>query len=183
MANKTKLNRKVIDEIVELLKLRLTWIQIADAVGVTVQTLKNWRNLGLEAREQGKRNIYCELVDRIDAARTEMIKGYSQNVRNAALHESETVTTEVVEHKDGSISKKTTTKTEPPNATLAMKILGMEMPEVWAENQNVNVNWQQTLESQGQDPDGIKAIVKAYLEQRKAEGTDDATAATTDDTA
>ena len=62
MANKTKLNRKVIDEIVELLKLRLTWIQIADAVGVTVQTLKNWRNLGLEEREQGKRNIYCELV-------------------------------------------------------------------------------------------------------------------------
>ena len=58
MANKTKLNRKVIDEIVELLKLRLTWIQIADAVGVTVQTLKNWRNLGLEEREQGKHNIY-----------------------------------------------------------------------------------------------------------------------------
>ena len=174
MANTTILNRKMIIEIVELLKLRMTWTQIAEAIGVTVQTLKNWRNAGLQAREKKERGIFRELVDAIDVAQTELIKGYSKNVRNAALYGSETETVEEIVHKDGSITSKTVTKKEPPDAKLALKILGMEMPEVWGETHNVVVDWKENLEKQGHDPKKIKALVKVYMKQR-AEGTADDT--------
>lgn len=180
MANKTKLNRKMIAEIVALLKLRMTWTQIAKAVGVTVQTLQNWRNAGIQAREEDRRNIYRELVDAIDQARTALFKEYAGVIRNEILHGKETYTEKEIHHKDGSIVVEKITKKEPPNTTLGLKVLGMEMPEVWAEQQTVNVNWQDTLQAQGHDPDKVKAIVKAYLTERTAQESEDVTA---DDTA
>ena len=170
---KKKLTQNMIPQIVEMVKLRMRWTLIASALGVSDRTLQRWRNQGIADRENGKSTNCRKLVDALETARTEMIKGYSQNVRNAALHKSETVTTEVVEHKDGSIYEKTTTKIEPPNATLALKILGMELPEVWGEQHNVNVNWQETLESQGKDPEKVKAIIKEFIEASKSEEAED----------
>ena len=191
MANKTKLKRKMIAQIAELVKLRMPWNQISAAIGVTYATLKNWRDWGIKAREENKRGIYRELVDAIDQARTELFESYARNVQNEALHGKETETEREIHHKDGSIVIEKTTKKEPPNAMLALKILGMEAPEIWAENQNIRVNWQETLESQGQDPDGVKGLIKTYLEMRavntsedasETDAEDDATPSTTTDT-
>ena len=191
MANKTKLKRTMIDQIVDLVKLRMPWNQIADAIGVTYATLKNWRNSGIEARAENKRTLHRELVDAIDQARTELFESYAAVIQNEALHGKETETEREIHHKDGSIVIEKTTKKEPPNAMLALKILGMEAPEIWAENQNIRVNWQETLESQGQDPDGVKGLIKTYLEMRavktsedipETDGEDDATPSPTKDT-
>ena len=187
MSRKKKLTQDMIPQIVEMVKLRMPWVMIASALGFTDKTLQRWRTQGLEDRENGKSTNCRKLVEALETARKELIKGYSVNVRNEALHGKETVTTEVVEHKDGSIYEKTTTKKEPPNATLALKILGMELPEIWAENHNLNVNWQETLKAQDHDPDKIKEMIKTYLENRKkdnesdTEESDDADT-TTDDT-
>ena len=74
MANTTKLSRKMIAEIVEMLKLRMTWTQIAEAIGVTVQTLKNWRNQGYADHDNGVPTIYRKLVDAIDTAKASSFK-------------------------------------------------------------------------------------------------------------
>ena len=180
-----RLHKDMIPQIVEMVKLRIPWVTIASALGVSDRTIQRWRVEGIADRENGKSTNCRKLVEALETARTEMIKGYSENVRNEALHGKETVTTEVIEHKDGSIYEKTTTKTEPPNATLAMKILGMELPEVWAENHNLNVSWQDTLKAQDHDPDKIKALLTAYLEERKSEtslDTDEGDDAPADDT-
>ena len=72
----TKLNREVIKRIAELIELRMTWVHIAVAVGVSRDTLQNWRNRGeadREAYKTGQRTFYHQLVDAIDAARTEFV--------------------------------------------------------------------------------------------------------------
>ena len=170
---KKKLYSDMIPKIAEMLKLRMTWVQIAAALGVTDRTLQNWRNEGLEDRENGKRTNCRKLVDAIDQARTELIEAYASGIRNEILHGKKTITVKEIVHKDESITVETITRKDPPNTALGLKVLGMEAPEVWAENQNLNVNWQEHLASQGKDPEKIKGILKAYLKERASETSEE----------
>ena len=86
---KTRLTQSFIDEIVRLLKLRMSWKRIADAIGVAESTLHGWRSTGAKA-ESG---IHYELVIAIEETRAGLIEGYAAVVRNEALNGKVTVTT------------------------------------------------------------------------------------------
>ena len=166
MGRKTKLYKKMIPVIVEMVKLRMPWTHIAMALGVSDRTLLNWRQQGISDRENGKWTNCRYLVDAIEEARAELIKKYAENVRNEALNGKVTETEREIEHKDGSIVTERVTKTEPPNATLALKILGMELPEMWGEQHNVNVNWEDSLLSQDHDPEKNQSDDQGVCESR-----------------
>ena len=172
MAGKSPLNSGLIKQIAEFVKLRMSWTQIARAIGVTDRTIQNWRNQGMADRKTyktGRRTLNHELVDAIDKAKSEMIGEYAAVVRNEALNGKVTVTTREYTRADGTTAKDTITKTEPPNAALADKILQREDPANWAEIKHVTIDWQKQVSAQGQDPDALKEKVGAFI----AGATDD----------
>ena len=156
---KTRLTHTLIDEIVRLRKLRMSWKHIADAIGVAENTLHGWRATGAKA-ESG---IHYELVIAIEQAQSELIEEYAAVVRNEALNGKVTVTTREFTRADGSVAEDTITKTEPPNAALADKILQREDPANWAEIKHVTIDWQKQVSAQGQDPDALKEKVGAFI--------------------
>ena len=126
----TKLNKEVIKRIAELIKLRMTWVQIAIAIGVVRDTLQDWRNRGETDRENyrtGQRTLYHLLVDSIDAAKTEWFESHVKVVRNDALHEKTTTTQVVKREADGSTTIINTKKIDPPNAAMALKPSGVRI--------------------------------------------------------
>ena len=161
-----KLNKGVIKRIAKLIKLRMTWVHIAIAVGVVRDTLQDWRNRGESEREAyktGQRTLYHQLVDAIDAARTELFEEHAEVVRNDAL-DVKTTTTEVVKQEaDGSTTITNTKKIEPPNAAMALKYLALELPGHWSEVQRVEVDWRERVAKQGGNPDAIKDQVSAFI--------------------
>ena len=152
---KTRLTQSIIDEIVRLLKLRMPWKRIADAIGVAESTLHGWRSTGAKA-ESG---IHYELVIAIEETRAGLIEGYAAVVRNEALNGKVTVTTREFTRADGSVAEDTITKTEPPNAALAHKILQQEDPANWADIKHIEIDWRKQVSEQGQDPDELKKKV------------------------
>lgn len=84
MAGKTTLTTKTLKKILELYKLGNNWTVIADNIGVTVQTLNNWRNAN-------DLQIYSEL---------EKIR------REKLLAKAEKVMEELLESDDGHIKAK-----------------------------------------------------------------------------
>ena len=152
---KTRLTKDVIPVIVRFLKLRMSWKHIADAIGVKDCTLRKWRATGAKA-ESG---IHYELVIAIEQAQSELIEGYAAVVRNEALNGKVTVTTREFARADGSVAEDTITKTEPPNAALAHKILQQEDPANWADIKHIEIDWRKQVSEQGQDPDEVKKKV------------------------
>ena len=156
---KTRLTKDIISEIVRLLKLRMSWKHIANAIGVHERTLHSWRAKGAEADS----GIHYELVIAIEQARSELIQEYAQVVRNEALEGKTTKTTRVTTLKDGTRIPEIITKTEPPNAALAHKILQQEDPANWAEIKRIEIDWQKQVTAQGQDPDTLKEKIGAFI--------------------
>ena len=162
----TKLNREVIKRIAERIKLRMTWVHIAVAIGVTRDALQKWRNRGESEREAyktGQRTLYHQLVDAIDAARTELFEEHAEVVRNDALDVKTTTTQVVKQEADGSTTITNTKKIEPPNAAMALKYLALELPGHWSEVQRVEVDWRERVAKQGGNPDAIKDQVSAFI--------------------
>ena len=156
---KTRLTQSIIDEIVSSLKLRMSWKRIADKIGFAESTLHGWRSTGAKA-ESG---IHYELVIAIEQTRAGLIEGYAAVVRNEALNGKVTVTTREFTRADGTTAEDTITKTEPPNAALADKILQREDPANWAEIKHVTIDWQKQVSAQGQNPDALKEKVGAFI--------------------
>ena len=162
----TILNREVIKRIAELIELRMTWVHIAIAVGVSRETIRDWRNRGETDREaytKGQRTLYHQLVDAIAAARTALFEAHSKVVRNDALNEKTTTTQVVKREADGSTTITNTKKIEPPNAAMALKYLALELPGHWSEVQRVEVDWRERVAKQGGNPDAIKDQVSAFI--------------------
>ena len=162
----TILNREVIKRIAELIELRMTWVHIAIAIGVSRETIRDWRNRGETDREaytKGQRTLYHQLVDAIAAARTALFEAHSKVVRNDALNEKTTTTQVVKREADGSTTITNTKKIEPPNAAMALKYLALELPGHWSEVQRVEVDWRERVAKQGGNPDAIKDQVSAFI--------------------
>ena len=173
MSKTPGLKSEMIPIIVEMVKLRMPWKYIAMALGIADRTLRQWRRQGREDIEDRKSTNARKLAEAIDQAKAELIEGYIKVVQNEALN-GKTITIEKQkENEDGSIVTERTTKTEPPNATLALKILGMELPDEWGETRNLNVNWEESLLSQGKDPEKLRILLKAYIEAQQADEADD----------
>ena len=156
---KTRLTQSIIDEIVSSLKLRMSWKRIADKIGFAESTLHGWRSTGAKA-ESG---IHYELVVAIEKAQSELIEEYAAVVRNEALNGKVTVTTREFTRADGTTAEDTITKTEPPNAALAHKILQQEDPANWADIKHIAVDWQKSVTDQGKDPDALKEKVGSFI--------------------
>ena len=166
MANHTKLNSHITKRIVELIKLRMPWSKIALAMGVTDRTIQNWRNQGKADRksyEKGRRSPYHLLVDAIDEAKTELFEEYAAVVRNEALNGKVIIIEEERTLKDGSTITSVTKKIEPPNSTLAHKILQQEDPANWAEIKHIAIDWQKRVTAQGGDPDQLKEKIGEFI--------------------
>ena len=176
MASEIKLTQKIIKQIKEKVKLHETWGQIALAIGVTDRTIRNWRNTGSANREaytKGQRTLPHQLVDVIDAAKTELYEAYAEVVRNDALNERVTTSQIVKREADGSETVVTTKKTEPPNSALALKVLERMHPANWAEVKRIEVDWRDQVSKQGGNPDEIKARVCALIDGASDDPEDD----------
>ena len=82
-----------------------------------------------------------QLVDAIDAAKTELYEAYAEVVRNDALNERVPTSQIVKREADGSETVVTTKKTEPPNSALALKVLERMHSANWAEVKRIEVDW------------------------------------------
>lgn len=179
----TRLTRKMIERVVELTQLRMSWGNIAKAIGVHRDTLYKWRAEGERIRnDPDTRNtgVHYELVEAIDQAQIELYMSYATVVENEALN-GKVTTTEEITYVKGEPVTKTTTKTEPPNAALALKILEREDPSRWADIRRIEIDWRSEIQAQGGNPTDISQELKNYAENNVASVVAIAAAETEDD--
>ena len=157
--NKTKLTRKMIRQIAQCIKRDVNWSEIATSVGVTRETLQNWRRRG----KKDTRGIYYQLVCAIEQAEVKRYKRYVKSVQDVALKPRVTTQVREIPQKDGSIVEETLTKTEPPDANLALKVLERRYPDRWKPKQQVQFDWREESRSLGKDPDALKEGFKKVL--------------------
>lgn len=160
---KLKLDASVIARVCQCLKLRMKWNQIAAKLGVHPATLRNW----IVAGEKAKSGIKRELFLAIEQAKSELYEDYSDVVRDAILHGSETTTVKIRTDAEGNRYTEEVTKRTGPNAGLAMKVLALMQPEQWAPVQHIKVDWREPVKDLGLDPLQIEQAFFKYLENNQ----------------
>ena len=163
-----KLDDGVIEIICQCLKLRMKWNQIAAHIGVHPGTLRGW----IAAGEKAKSGIKRELVLAIERTKSELYSDYSGVVRNAILFGSETTTLKVRTDAEGNVYREEVTKHTGPNAGLAMKVLALMQPDIWAPVQRIQVDWREPIKELGLDPDSIEKAFFKRLETHQAASGD-----------
>ena len=157
--NKTKLKRKMIKQIVRLVKLDMRWTDIAKAIGVNRMTLRNWIKQG----ENSTRGLHYDLVCAIEQAKRDVYQRYVESVDNAALNPSVTTNVKEIQQKNGDMLKETHTKTEPPNGALALKVLERKYPDKWGAKHHIQIDWREECRASGKDPDALKEGLKSLI--------------------
>lgn len=155
MSNKTRLTQKMIKRIVELRETRMPWGKVAEAIGVSVRTLQNWRTQG----KQDTKGVYAKLDRDLKTSDEEHFQRYATVVRNAALYGRKTVTTKKKRNKSGKmVIDEIYEKVEPPDDKMALKLLQTFYPEVYREIQKLEhtVDWRQPVAESGSDPDEVQ---------------------------
>lgn len=160
---KTRLDADLIEKICDLVKLRLTWVKIAHAIGVTDTTLRNWRSKG----EAAKSGIYRTLVDAIRTAKADLYEEYSSVVRDAALYGSKTVTKKIIIAADGTRRTEIVERTTGADAELALKLLALMDPGHWSSVKQIKIDWQKPVEASGLDPQTVEQAFFQYLEKNQ----------------
>lgn len=126
MPRKSKLTKTLIDRIVELKRLQFNNSQIANAIGVSRQTLWNWQQQG----KTQKRGLARQYVDAIEKVEYEMYQRYVTAVQNEALTGKRVVTKKHLRDANGKVTAtEKTERQESPNASLALKLLQTHYPE------------------------------------------------------
>lgn len=160
---KLKLDKSMIEVICQCLKLRMKWKQIAAHIGVDPTTLRKW----IVSGEKAKSGIKRDLVLAIERTKAELYEDYSAVVRNAILFGSETTTRKVRTDAEGKVYREEVTKQTGPNAGLAMKVLALMQPEVWAPVQHIKVDWRESVKDLNVDPHLIEEAFFRLLEMNK----------------
>lgn len=147
-----KLTAKIVTEIARYRRAGLSWKRIAKAIGVSRQTLHNWRK---QSKTATKGNLK-KLRKAIQAAELDIILASTQTVFEAA---TETRITKTVE-KETDTGTETTVTEEGPNVQIALKVLERLQPERWAQKHNettrdpnTSSNRESSAEDSGADPD------------------------------
>ena len=112
----TKLTPKVVERIVEAVRLGLSYDKVARAAGIHPSTFYRWRVRGRNA----KRGKFRECCERIDVAETESAVEYLEAIKRSVFEERVVKKERVRELPDGSIIRDVTTVHHPPNVRGAM---------------------------------------------------------------
>ena len=167
----TKLTKALIARICELLKLRLSWTQIASIVGVDPKTLRNWRDRGSqEGRTKRGDKIYREFVEQLNRAEAEMYAEASEVVRKAILGGAKIRSTKMVLENGIPVKTEITEKTLAPDAKLALEFLARVDPEKWGryDTLRLETDIRGEMESIGVELEDVVAALAKELERLMA---------------
>ena len=157
----------MIEQICDLIRHRLTWSQIANVLGIHRNTLILWRKQGKDTAS----GIYHNLVVAVEKTKGELYHEYSAIVRDQMLNGAETTTTKIISDKDGNILRIEDTRIKnPPDPKLVLKMLAIMNPAEWAEVKHMEVEWRESIEKRGLDPDAVK---KEFFKRLAERETDD----------
>ena len=99
----TKLKKHHIPLIVEMVKHRMTKTDMAMALGLDRNTIRNWLVRGEEDKSEGKRNLYCHLYTEVNRAEAVLVQEYAEIVRKSITEGYEEQTTKISQFRpDGS---------------------------------------------------------------------------------
>ena len=143
---KTKLDDDMIDQICELVKLQLSWSQIASIVGIDPKTLRNWRERGSQETKKRGDKIYRRLVDAVNRADAEMYEESVKVLRNAIRGGEKVLNKEVILEKGIPVRTKITEKELAPNYKAAVEWLSRRHPESWGRYETLRIESDMRLE-------------------------------------
>ena len=143
---KTKLDEDMIDQICELVKLQLSWSQIASIVGIDPKTLRNWRERGSQETKKRGDKIYRRLVDAVNRADAEMYEESVKVLRNAIRGGEKVLNKEVILEKGIPVRTKITEKELAPNYKAAVEWLSRRHPESWGRYETLRIESDMRLE-------------------------------------
>ena len=163
--NYKELTSDIIEQICEMTKLRMSWKQIADALGVTSATMRDWRKKG-----EDPSNPECyAMMQGVSKARADMVRSYASLVYEGILNGDKVTTTETVLDADGMLKgTKITERESSPNVQEAKKILALEDPANWADVHNIKVDWRANIQGIGLDPQMIAELYFKFLSDNGA---------------
>lgn len=165
---KTKLTRKIVDQICRFVRLRLKMVEIAEILAVDRSTLYNW----IQEGEKAEKGVHRELVDGIAKAKAKVVSELSDIVFNAALVGSETVTEKEVKLPGGKTRTEKITKRTPPDAAEARRILALMQPDRWAEVKHIKYEWKESVAEIGLDPQKIEELFFKRLQESQQDGSE-----------
>jgi transposase-like protein len=168
---KTKLTDEIVERICDLVKLRLSWNQIAAIVGIDPKTLRNWRDRGSqEGRTKRGDKIYREFVEQLNRAEAEMYAEAVEVFRKAMLGGEKTRSTKMVLENGIPVKTEITEKTLAPNWKAALEFLSRAQPELWGryETLRLETDIRGEIESIGLDLEDVVAVLTKEIERLMA---------------
>ena len=164
---KTKLDEDMIERICELVKLQLSWNQIADVVGVDPKTLRNWRERGSQEKPKRGDKIYREFVEKINRADAEVYEDTVKVFRNAIRGGEKILNKEIILEKGIPVRTKITEKELAPNWKAAVEWLSRRHPETWGRYETLRIESDMRLEieSLGLELDVVMEALAKVIER------------------
>ena len=164
---KTKLDEDMIARICELIKLQLSWNQIASIVDIDPKTLRNWRERGSQEKPKRGDKIYRDFVAEINRADAEMYAEAVKVFRNAMRGGEKTLNKEVLLEDGIPVRTKITEKELAPNWKAAVEWLSRRHPEIWGRYETLRIESDMRLEieSLGLDLDVVMEALMKVIER------------------
>ena len=165
----TKIKTDQIPLIVEMVKHRMTQTDMALALGLHRNTIRNWLLRGETEKAEGKKNLFCQLYDAVNAAKSVLVQEYAGIVRKSITEGYEEQTTKISQFRPDGSKVEIITKKPVPNVAYALKMLAQMRPEEYADVQHLKIDYRESLQKRGLDPAQIEKDYFEYLERNKGE--------------
>ena len=164
---KTKLDDTLIEQVCELIRLELSWTQIAATLGIHPATFRNWRERGSQEKPKRGDKIYREFVEAVNRAETEMYQEAVSVFRNAIRGGEKTLHKEVTLEKGIPVRTKIIEKELAPNWKAAVEWLSRRHPETWGRYETLRIESDMRLEieSLGLDMDVVMEALMKVIER------------------
>ena len=163
----TKLKKDYIPLIVKMVKHRMTKTDMALALGLDRNTIRNWLVRGEKDKVESKRNLYVKLYTEVNTAEAALVDEYAGIVRKSITEGYEEETTKISHFRPDGSKVEVTTKKPVPNVAYALKMLAQMRPAEYADVQHLKIDYRESLQKRGLDPAQIEKDYFAYLEENK----------------
>ena len=164
---KTKLDEDIIERVCELVKLQLSWTQIAYIVGIDPRTLRYWRERGSQEKPKRGDKIYIKFVEAVNRAEAETYVEAVKVFRQAILGGAKQTSRKVVIENGIPVKTEITEKTLAPNWKAALEYLSRRHPETWGRYETLRIesDMRIEIESLGLDLDVVMEALMKVIER------------------